>query len=196
MPCVREKWRQLVKLAEKRHEHNAYAPQYYTVLTLSILLYSNKQALISQRSYICQYRNSPEWLVFLSLDGMPHRRNYNTIWFLYVIQIMLPILRNVAVKHKLCWFCPSDVHHRKLHLILTSNTCHHQICESTEHSAEQKPTGALNTIFLIVQNIKGPKPIRAFLFLFRYRYCVLNNIKSIRKLVMFRNKKWNIRSFI
>jgi hypothetical protein len=46
------------------------------------------------------------------------------------------------------------------------------------------------------QRIEIVEMLRPFVLLLRHRYCPVKNIKSIRELVMFRNEKWNSRSFI
>jgi hypothetical protein len=53
------------------------------------------------------------------------------------------------------------------------------------NTALSKHKESLSKIFLIVQKMKGPKPIRAFHTLFRHGYSVLKNIKSIWEL-------WNV----
>jgi hypothetical protein len=46
-----------------------------------------------------------------------------------------------------------------------------------------------------LQRVKILEVIRPFVLLLLHGYCLVKNIKSIRELVMVRNKKWNSRSF-
>jgi len=47
-----------------------------------------------------------------------------------------------------------------------------------------------------LQQIRVLELIRPFVLLLRHGYCLVKNIKSIRELVMFKDKKWCSRSFI
>jgi len=47
-----------------------------------------------------------------------------------------------------------------------------------------------------LQRINILELLRPFLLLLRHGYCLVWNVKSVRELVMFRNEKWNSRSFI
>jgi len=47
-----------------------------------------------------------------------------------------------------------------------------------------------------LQQIKVMEVIRPFILLLRHGYRLNNNIKSIRELIMFKDKKWNTRSFM
>jgi hypothetical protein len=47
-----------------------------------------------------------------------------------------------------------------------------------------------------LQRVKILELLRPFVLMLRHGYCLVKNIKSMRNLLMVRNKKWNSRSFI
>jgi len=86
-----------------------------------LLLYWRAVELLTFVYCIYHHRRFRYWAVFLSpdgltLDGMPHRRNYTIIFVHIITGSMLPTLRSDVVQHKyLWWLCQSDVQHRILH---------------------------------------------------------------------------------
>jgi hypothetical protein len=46
-----------------------------------------------------------------------------------------------------------------------------------------------------LQRVKILELLRRFVLLLRQWYCLVKNIKSIRELLLVKNKKWNSRSF-